>query len=340
MKKYTLGLFAIGFIMAPLFSFAQVEYPDPSPYQTDCISINNNLRYRDRDIYKSNEVSTLQDFLQSKGYLNNEPTGYFGLLTLSAVKNFQSAYGITPVSGYVGPVSRAKIKEITCDDITPNFSKPVISGTQGPQNLNINETGTWRILATDVSGGDLSYSVNWGDVYVGLNSNSIYPVQMNLPQSSTFTHSYSQVGNYTAVFTVTNNLGRSATASLSVNVVGINSISAITVLSLNGGETLYKGNNQTVTWKDDMSFSCSIGALCAYLIKYYDISISTYCIGNCITIAPMVYNIAQNVLGYNYNWQVGYLSNNSHLSAGTYKINVCRSGTNVCDSSDYPFTIQ
>lgn len=340
MKKYILGLFAISFVLAPLLSFAQVEYPDPNPYQTDCVSINNNLRYRDRDIYKNGEVSALQDFLQGKGYLNNEPTGYFGLLTLSAVKNFQGAYGITPISGYVGPITRAKIKEITCDGVNPNFSKPVISGTQGPQKLNINETGTWRILATDAGGGDLSYSVNWGDVNVGFNSNAIYPVQNNLPQSSTFTHSYSQVGNYTAVFTVTNNLGRSATVSLSVNVVGINQASGITLLSPNGGEVLYKWNNQNITWQDNTTFSCPNMAYCVPPLPLYDISVSTYCTGNCITIAPMVYTIAQNVGLHYYNWQVGYTLNNVLLSSGTYKITVCRTGSNVCDTSDNPFTIQ
>ena len=353
-KKYILGLFAISFVLVPIFSFAQVEYPDPGPSTTNCVYINNNLRYRDRDIYTNNEVSTLQDFLQGKGYLNNEPTGYFGLLTFGAVKSFQTANGISQ-TGYVGPVTREKIRTLTCNSITPNFSKPVISGTQGPQSLNINETGTWRILATDIGGGDLSYSVNWGDVGVIYNLNQIYSTTNNLSQSSTFTHSYSQAGNYTVVFTVTNNLGRSATTSLSVNVVNVNPVSAITVLSPNGGETLYKGNTTMITWQDTANLNCtSMGGInCAPSNFSYDIYLNYYhtpCTGICPiainAVAPLV--IANGVHGSSYNWQVGnFILNggNTYLPSGLYKISICKSGYNggygnICDASDSPFVIQ
>ena len=145
MKKYILGLFVVVFILAPWFSFAQVSdtfYPNPPV--SDCVSIVNNLRYRDRDIYKNGEVSTLQDFLQTKGYLNNEPTGYFGLLTVKAVKDFQRDYNINS-DGSVGPITRAKIQVLTCGGT--NYDNPVISGVSGPQTLNVNQTGTWTVNA-------------------------------------------------------------------------------------------------------------------------------------------------------------------------------------------------
>ena len=401
MKRYLLGLFAISFVLAPLLSFAQVEYPDPGPYQTGCISINNNLRYRDRDIYKSNEVSTLQDFLQMKGYLNNEPTGYFGLLTLSAVRSFQMANSIS-ATGYVGPITREKIRALTCEDLqeqicceiygygaymirtsstyemmsrnqctnVPGYtgggknivnnsycassSTPVISSTKGPQSLKINETGTWKILATDRNGGDLSYSVDWGDVNTATGLVAPYPMQMKLVQSSTFTHSYSQAGNYTVVFTVTNNFGKSATASLSVNVVGISLLSSITVLSPNGGETLYKGNTKMITWQDTLNFNCSnIGGMyCVPSNFTYDIYINYYhapCTGICPigVLAPNL--IATGVSGTAYDWQVGNVvlnGSNTYIASGSYLISVCRSGfnggygNNICDTSDKPFTIQ
>jgi peptidoglycan hydrolase-like protein with peptidoglycan-binding domain len=34
-------------------------------------------------------------------------TGYFGPLTMSAVRSYQTRNGITPASGYVGPKTRA-----------------------------------------------------------------------------------------------------------------------------------------------------------------------------------------------------------------------------------------
>src|SRR3989344_1050140 len=136
MKKYIGILFVLGLLIAPAFSFAQVGDVDPNPTASDCVALQNNLRYRDRDINKNGEVSTLQDFLQSEGYLNSEPTGYFGLLTFKAVKDFQKANGISP-TGYVGPITRAKIKALTCDGIitpsitvlSPNGGETWIKGT-------------------------------------------------------------------------------------------------------------------------------------------------------------------------------------------------------------------
>lgn len=80
---------------------------------SSCVELTNNLTYRSRDTLTNGEVSVLQDFLQSKGYLNSEPSGFFGILTLGAVKKFQSNNGISP-TGFVGSITRAKIKSLSC----------------------------------------------------------------------------------------------------------------------------------------------------------------------------------------------------------------------------------
>jgi len=84
----------------------------PAGYQfTESLSLG------DRNI----EVKYLQIFLKNQGtdiYPQGLVTGYFGYLTLNAVKKFQLKYGIiTPqttwkISGYVGPETRTKINEI------------------------------------------------------------------------------------------------------------------------------------------------------------------------------------------------------------------------------------
>jgi peptidoglycan hydrolase-like protein with peptidoglycan-binding domain len=117
MKKYIGILFILSLLVIPAFSFAQVDDSDPEP-TSDCVALQNNLRYRDRDSNKNGEVSTLQDFLQSKEYFNSEPTGYFGLLTVKGVKAFQKDNNIKP-DGHVGPFTRAKIKALTCGTIIP-----------------------------------------------------------------------------------------------------------------------------------------------------------------------------------------------------------------------------
>ncbi|PIZ87091.1 hypothetical protein COX93_02190 [Candidatus Nomurabacteria bacterium CG_4_10_14_0_2_um_filter_30_12] len=453
MKKYILSLFMVfvlGFLLSPAFSFAQVGDVDPNPTTSSCMILeNSNIRYKARDLNTNKEVSTLQDFLQSNGYLNSEQTGYFGLLTRKAVKSFQKANNISP-TGYVGPVTKAKIKALSCDgyisnsdlisfSILPNqkvsgkmkavgqlkggyffegnlpisildankqktsygpgygqatsdsytsgpvsfevnfdfstipvgnyyikmtqndprnieerkgavpkeifipiivvksvsipsitvlspnggevytagqqitvrwktsnissnakvyieiynpvstalplvdsidgikndgletvalsdpniingqyelrmyvnealygelardfsdnlftinsstTSGPVISGVSGPQTLNVNQTGTWTVTASDPSNGNLSYSVVWGD-------EGMYPAPTAMPrydntyQTATFTHSYSKSGIYSPKFTVTNDKGGSANTSLSVNVGGVVSIPTFSVM--------------------------------------------------------------------------------------------------------------
>jgi peptidoglycan hydrolase-like protein with peptidoglycan-binding domain len=68
----------------------------------------------ERDLYfgliNDSEVQRLQEFLINRGYLNiTQATGNYYTLTLAAVKAFQRAKGITPVSGYFGPKTRQAV---------------------------------------------------------------------------------------------------------------------------------------------------------------------------------------------------------------------------------------
>lgn len=71
---------------------------------------------------ESNEVLQLQQFLFEGGYLPVQPSGYFNPLTVTAVKRFQLANGISPV-GSVGPITRGKVKEVSCksEDLSPSL---------------------------------------------------------------------------------------------------------------------------------------------------------------------------------------------------------------------------
>lgn len=66
---------------------------------------------RDLSVGDSGEdVRALQRFLEGLDYLTlDSVTGYFGPLTLEAVKEYQSDEDISPVSGYVGPLTRASM---------------------------------------------------------------------------------------------------------------------------------------------------------------------------------------------------------------------------------------
>ena len=96
-------------------------------------------------------------------------------------------------------------------------STPIISSVSGPQTLNVNQTGTWTVNASDPSNSVLSYSVDWGETVSGVVNNE-YKANSAYIQTATFTHTYSTAGTYNPTFTVTNSNGQSAKTSLSVNV--------------------------------------------------------------------------------------------------------------------------
>ncbi|MEK7538568.1 MAG: peptidylprolyl isomerase [Patescibacteria group bacterium] len=110
MKKFLLAVLMMA--MFPSFAMAQVTpTSDVDPAGTSissCVSLTSNMRYRMRDTQTNGGVSVLQDFLNTKGFLGSEPTGFFGIATLKAVKDYQSSIGLSP-TGYVGPLTRAKI---------------------------------------------------------------------------------------------------------------------------------------------------------------------------------------------------------------------------------------
>ena len=79
-----------------------------------CIDLKSDmLRYKATDAATGGEVSELQDFLIAGGFLKTQATGYFGLGTFTAVKMYQKSIGLTP-TGYVGLLTKAKIKERSC----------------------------------------------------------------------------------------------------------------------------------------------------------------------------------------------------------------------------------
>lgn len=67
------------------------------------------------------DVSALQEFLVSQHVLAPQyVTGNFYSLTLTAVKQFQVAESISPVSGYVGPITRDTINTILTSEVSTN----------------------------------------------------------------------------------------------------------------------------------------------------------------------------------------------------------------------------
>jgi len=63
---------------------------------------------------RNEDVRALQDCYKWLGVMPKEvtSTGYFGSTTLQSTKLFQERYGILPVSGFVGIITRQKLNEL------------------------------------------------------------------------------------------------------------------------------------------------------------------------------------------------------------------------------------
>ena len=128
MKKYTGILFVLMLVGIPFVSRAEdLGDVDPNGNSTvTCASISQNLHYGSHDTGDLLDVYTLQDFLNTNKYLTASPNGFFGKATFNAVKAFQSANKLSP-TGYVGPLTIAKIKAIDCGTSDVITSSPTIS---------------------------------------------------------------------------------------------------------------------------------------------------------------------------------------------------------------------
>ncbi len=149
-KHVFTGVFLLSVLSTSLVNAQLPADIDPTSSTSDCAALTYDLRYRTRDIDTNNEVSALQDFLASAGYLNSEPTGYFGLATLAAVKKFQSSNSISP-TGFVGPLTRSKIKAQSCDGATPAntlSANPVSNNTTAPSQTTPTTVGNSSASAT------------------------------------------------------------------------------------------------------------------------------------------------------------------------------------------------
>ncbi len=86
-----------------------------TPHTSDCLNIDLKLGSRNQtNTNPKNQVSILQRFLIDNYYLGiPSPTGYFGFMTLSAVKDFQVTNN-KPSSGYVGSITRGLMNDPAC----------------------------------------------------------------------------------------------------------------------------------------------------------------------------------------------------------------------------------
>lgn len=71
---------------------------------------------------ETEEVTDMQEFLKERGFLDAEPTGFFGAKTEAALKAYQAHEGLPP-AGVFGPRTRTLILAVHCTGTsTPAFA--------------------------------------------------------------------------------------------------------------------------------------------------------------------------------------------------------------------------
>lgn len=147
MKKIILGLALLAISIMPIASQAQTATVEELlaiiaqlriqiealrgggenvvPTTLSCQNITENLRYGSRGA----QVTVLQQYLIDNNYaISDGPTGFYGMVTMRAVIAWQRANGLT-ATGYFGPESRAKLKELCGGQDSINRPKITISDT-------------------------------------------------------------------------------------------------------------------------------------------------------------------------------------------------------------------
>ena len=114
---------------------------------SSCVVFNNNFGYGSYDGYTSNGVvSSLQNFLVGQGYFGSAylGTGHYGAITRHAVAQIQIAHGISG-TGFVGPLTRALIQNISCG------TNPVPTPTPTSSVSLYNESPSTGAVGTQVA---------------------------------------------------------------------------------------------------------------------------------------------------------------------------------------------
>lgn len=111
-----------------IIKVALTQDPVTPPPTSDCYQFTKNLTRGSSGA----DVTALQKLLISKGFLNEgAATGYYGILTQSAVSKYQQAAGISPASGNVEPITRAALNNcggvIISDPDPDSLTTPYIS---------------------------------------------------------------------------------------------------------------------------------------------------------------------------------------------------------------------
>ncbi len=144
----------------PTLARGRFEKLDPSDYPY-CVDLSQEFGYGTNDKMKNREITALQAYLYDRGFLDVEPTGYFGPLTSFALRRFQYRNEIV-VSGYVDIEVRDILREITCEKtaIITYKEKPYSPSKTSTKVVNVPKTVAKKTTVIPPTNSNNATSVN------------------------------------------------------------------------------------------------------------------------------------------------------------------------------------
>ncbi len=107
------------------------------------------------------QVTLLQEFLISKGYMRGTATGYFGFVTFQSVREFQRAHSVHS-TGFVGPLTRRAITNLSTTPSSVGAEK--FEGTITAYSTQCFADGECSIT---VDGKKVVTTIGWSQMTVG-----------------------------------------------------------------------------------------------------------------------------------------------------------------------------
>lgn len=241
MKKLLLSL-GLAALLLPILAVAQENQPPASTY---CPHLTRDLKLGSRDSTTGGQVSELQRFLSDWYDLNPDDyvTGYFGRLTRDNVMRFQREQGIMPVSGYVGPLTRAAIARV-CSGTTPPPTSPTCTLSANPPSITLGQSSLLSWSSTNAAQGYIS---NIGTVAAN-GSQSISPLLTTIYYGTFWGQGGTASCNTTVSVALPAGDGFGARLDASVSASGL--IATLHVSPIEIGYCSTAGDQGSISWGD------------------------------------------------------------------------------------------
>src|SRR3989338_107557 len=233
-----------------------------TPPKIGCIMLTTNLRYRMEEWTTGGQISLLQDFLKTRGLFKQKSNGFFCVTTLQAVNKFQESVGLSS-TGFVGPLTRGKIKEQTCGGVVvipmrPPIGKIAVLSPNGGETWQKGTTQTikWNSNLVSIPEQPIIYDISLvpycpsGQVCA---TYAPFAIAQGVSGSTYTWNVGSTVGGSAPAGSYTVQICQSGTTTCDSSdsfftIAASYTQPSITVLSPNGGESLVHGQTYEFRW--------------------------------------------------------------------------------------------